>query len=219
MKRHYLVLIALLLLAVACAPAIDTSETDKAPADTADETPAEDAAETSEESVEVSEELAEEPAPEETPAEVTEEVTEEAQPEEMDKPSNETAEVEMEESNVTVLAKNISVYYEWDRATFDKAVKEGKSVLLVFSTDTYPQSVKQDKAIIQGFKQIRVPRLVGFRVPYKDSRMTPEHDELSVQYGVGTIMTKVLLKNGQITYKNSEAWDTQDFVRKMTQFS
>lgn len=219
MKYKILITMMLLIaLIVACAPAIDDTDEvaeERQPLDIDVEDDVkvdvkeEDQSETAAEKTEVNETVISETSVNETIKE-----TEELPAENSSEPSAQT-----EETDAVLIAGTTSRYYEWDKELFEKSFDEGKSILLVFSTNTYPASERQEEFVKKGFEKLNIPRLIGFRVPFNDERMTEEHEKLAIEYGVGTIMTKAMIKNKSLVYKDTELWDEQDFIRKATQFS
>ncbi len=234
MKIGYLfVIMALMMLAVACAPTLpqdtgasDDSE-DKTNVEVTETTDSDDLAKALEEDVsaDLDEDLAEEleKAEQDIPEEVIEELPEsnEAKPLDFSNESS-TAKESVPEQPVVTTAKlisgNVSKYYEWDKELFEQSLKDGMSIFLVFSTDSYPASVKQDKEIAAGFNELNIPRLIGFRLHFNDDLMTTEHEQMALDYGVGTIMTKAVIRKGSLVHKSTEQWDKEKFVRTVTQF-
>jgi thiol-disulfide isomerase/thioredoxin len=135
-------------------------------------------------------------------------------PEEMAAMEKEHAEKEamMEKG---LLAGDISKYYVWDKAMFDQAVADGKIVYLEFSAEWCPACQQQEKDLKVAFEQLDDPDVVGFRIPYKDSRTTEEHTLLAKQYGIAYQHTKVIIKGGKTVMKSPEAWSVERFLSEM----
>jgi thiol-disulfide isomerase/thioredoxin len=108
-----------------------------------------------------------------------------------------------------------SRYYNWDRAKFDQAVADGKTVYLEFSANWCGTCKAQEPHLIAGFAELNDPNVVGFKIPYKDSDTTAEHTELAKQYGIAYQHTKVVLKDGKQVLKSPEAWDNVRFLAEM----
>ena len=108
-----------------------------------------------------------------------------------------------------------SRYYNWDKAMFDKAVAEGKTVYLEFSADWCGICQKQEPHLIAAFSELNDPNVVGFKIHYKDDQTTPEHAALAQQYQIAYQHTKVILKNGKQVLKSPEAWTKDKFLQEM----
>jgi len=105
-----------------------------------------------------------------------------------------------------LIGGDVSRYYNWDKAMFDQAVSEGKTIYLEFSASWCGACQKQEPELIAGFAELNDPNVVGFKIPYKDSETTSEHTALAQQYQVPYQHYKVILKNGQIIKRSPEAW-------------
>jgi thiol:disulfide interchange protein len=131
--------------------------------------------------------------------------------------AEEMAEMEKEHSATMsdVLSGGASKYYNWDKAKFDQAVAEGKTIYLEFSADWCPACQSQEPHLIAGFAELNDPNVVGFKIHYKDGQTTDEHTGLAKQYGIAYQHTKVVLKNGKQVLKSPEAWDKSRFLAEM----
>lgn len=114
-----------------------------------------------------------------------------------------------------LLAGAVSKYYQWDKAMFDKAVADGKIVYLEFYANWCPICKRQHPELVKGFEELNSQKVVGFRIPYKDSETTKEHEELARQYGITYQHTKVILKDAKVALKNPEEWDSARFVSEL----
>jgi len=106
-------------------------------------------------------------------------------------------------------------YQDWDKAKFDKAVSEGKIVLLDFAANWCPACQAEHPQLIAGFENLNDPRFVGFRVHYKDDQTTTEHTALAQQYQIPYQHTKVVIKNGKVVLKSPEAWTAERLVSEL----
>jgi thiol-disulfide isomerase/thioredoxin len=106
-------------------------------------------------------------------------------------------------------------YRDWDAAAFDQAVRDQKIILIDFAADWCGICQKEHPQLMAGFEQLNDPRFVGFRVHYKDSLTTPEHDALAQQYQIPYQHTKVVLKDGKVVLKSPEAWTAERLVTEL----
>ncbi len=124
----------------------------------------------------------------------------------------------MEEKRVMepgLIGGGASRYYNWDRAKFDQAVAEGKTVYLEFSADWCPACQAQEPELIAGFAELNNPNVVGFKIHYKDDQSTEEHKALIEEYQIAYQHTKIVLKDGKQVLKSPEAWTKDKFLEEM----
>ena len=114
-----------------------------------------------------------------------------------------------------LIGGDISKYYDWDKAKFDQAVAEGKTIYLEFSANWCGICQKQEPHLKAAFAELDDPNVVGFKIHYKDDQTTEEHNQLAQQYQIAYQHTKVILKNGQIVKKSPEAWEKDKFLEEM----
>ena len=114
-----------------------------------------------------------------------------------------------------LLGGTVSKYHQWDKTIFDKAVAEGKVIYLEFYASWCPACKKQHSELVKGFEDLSNQNVIGFRIPYKDSDTTREHEELARQYGVSYQHTKIILKDGKVVLKSPEAWDSTRFMNEL----
>ncbi len=114
-----------------------------------------------------------------------------------------------------LIGGGVSRYYNWDKAMFDQAVADGKTIYLEFSADWCPACKAQEPELVAGFAELNDPDVVGFKIHYKDDASTDEHNELIQQYQIAYQHTKVVLKDGQQVLKSPEAWTKNKFLEEM----
>jgi thiol-disulfide isomerase/thioredoxin len=114
-----------------------------------------------------------------------------------------------------LIGGGISRYYNWDKAKFDQASKEGKTIYLEFSANWCPICQSQEPELIAGFAALDDPNVVGFKIHYKDDQSTPESQTLIEQYQIAYQHTKVIIKNGKIVKKNPESWTKDKFLETL----
>ncbi len=114
-----------------------------------------------------------------------------------------------------LIAGDISKYYNWDKAMFDKAVAEGKTIYLEFSANWCGTCQKQEPHLKAAFAELDDPNVVGFKIHYKDDQTTDEHNQLAQQYQIAYQHTKVILKDGKQVLKSPEAWEKDRFLEEL----
>src|SRR3990167_8737773 len=68
-----------------------------------------------------------------------------------------------------VLAGKSAPYLEFNQADYDKALKEGKIVLLDFYANWCPICRAEEPNIKQGFNELTNSQVIGFRVNFNDN--------------------------------------------------
>ena len=122
-------------------------------------------------------------------------------------------EVRMKEPGL--VGGGVSRYYDWDKTKFDQAVADGKTVYLEFSANWCPVCQNQEPQLIAGFAELNDPNVVGFKIHYNDDQTTDEHKALIQQYQIAYQHTKVVLKDGKQVLKSPEAWTKDRFIDEM----
>jgi len=114
-----------------------------------------------------------------------------------------------------LIAGDVSKYYDWDKAKFDQAVAEDKTVYLEFYASWCSSCKTQEAHLKAGFEQLDDPNVVGFKIHYNDPQTTPEHKALAQQYQIAYQMTKIILKGGEVVLKSPEPWEKDRFLEEM----
>jgi thiol-disulfide isomerase/thioredoxin len=115
-----------------------------------------------------------------------------------------------------LIGGTVSKYYDWDKAKFDQAVADGKTILIDFAANWCGICQKEELHYKAAFAELNDPNIIGFKVHYKDDQTTPEHEALAQQYQIAYQHTKVVLKNGQVVKKSPEAWEKDRIIKELT---
>jgi len=107
-------------------------------------------------------------------------------------------------------------YLDFNKADYEKALKEKKKILLYFYANWCPICKREQPETIAAFNEINDVDLIGFRVNYRDSDTDEFEEELAKEFGVSYQHTKVLLKDGQITGKWPDSWDKQRYTNELS---
>ena len=106
-------------------------------------------------------------------------------------------------------------YLDFNKADYDKALKEKKKILLYFYANWCPICKKEQPETFAAFNEINNPDLIGFRVNYRDGYDDVDEKALAQQFGVGYQHTKVILKDGRRVGKWPDSWDKQRYLDEL----
>ena len=118
------------------------------------------------------------------------------------------------ESYGAVLAGTTTKYSEFTKAEYDKALADGKTVLLYFFADWCPVCQHEQQDTKAAFAELQDPNIVGFRVHYKDSGVDQDMKDLVTKYGITYQHTKVIIKGNEIR-KSLESWDKERYLQEL----
>ncbi len=127
-------------------------------------------------------------------------------------------EVMMEKTRYTgkILAgTEATTYLDFNKADYEKALKEKKKILLYFYANWCPICRLEQPKTFAAFNEINDPDLIGFRVNYRDSDTEEFEEELAKDFGVSYQHTKVILKNGERVGKWPDSWDKQRYLEEL----
>ena len=124
----------------------------------------------------------------------------------------------MDKSGYTgkVLAGATTKYLDFNKADYDKALKEKKKILLYFYANWCPICRLEQPKTFAAFNELNDPDLMGFRVNYRDSDTDEFEVELAKEFGVSYQHTKVILKGGQRVAKFPDSWDKERYLEELT---
>lgn len=128
-------------------------------------------------------------------------------------PENETMAAEKADSMMagsykgSVLAGSSSLLLDFARADYDKALSEGKIVVLYFYADWCPICKAEFPVMQEAFDDLDRGDIIGFRVNFKDNDTDADEVALARQWGVAYQHTKVFVVGGKQALKSPESWD------------
>jgi thiol-disulfide isomerase/thioredoxin len=106
-------------------------------------------------------------------------------------------------------------YIAFTQTDYEKALAEGKTILLYFYANWCPLCKAEQPETIAAFNDLSNPHLVGFRVNYKDSETDADEEALAKQFGITYQHTKVILKDGKQTLKSLDSWKKTDYLNAL----
>lgn len=117
-----------------------------------------------------------------------------------------------------VLAGNTSVFLDFTKTDYDKALAEGKIVFLDFYANWCPICRAEEPAIKAGFDNLTTLNVVGFRVNYKDTDTDMYEDQLAKDFNVPYQHHKIILKDGKVVLSDGDTWDKDKVVAELNSY-
>lgn len=114
-----------------------------------------------------------------------------------------------------VLAGNTSPYLEFNKADYEKALAEGKIIVLDFFANWCPICRAEAPHIRAGFDSLTSDKVIGFRVNFNDSDTDENEKALAQEFNIPYQHTKVILVNGQEVKRSGEQWDRETFDQEI----
>ena len=114
-----------------------------------------------------------------------------------------------------ILAGKESLYIDFNKADYEKALEENKKILLYFYANWCPICKKEQPETFAAFNDLKDPDWTGFRVNYRDSDTDADEEALAKEFGVSYQHTKVILKNGERVGKFPDSWDKQRYLDEL----
>ncbi|MEK7630549.1 MAG: thioredoxin family protein [Patescibacteria group bacterium] len=115
----------------------------------------------------------------------------------------------------TVLAGSKSPLIDYNKADYDKALASDKLVVLYFYANWCPICRVEFPEAQKAFNELNDDRVVGFRINYEDSDVTPDEKVLAREFNITYQHTKVLIKNGKRILKAPETWNKDRYLSKI----
>ena len=109
-------------------------------------------------------------------------------------------------------------YIEFNKADYNKALKEKKKILLYFYASWCPICRAEQPDTFAAFNEINDSDLIGFRVNYRDSDTDADEEALAKEFGVSYQHTKVILKNGERVGKFPDSWDKERYLEELAKY-
>lgn len=113
------------------------------------------------------------------------------------------------------LAGKASLYLDFKKADYEKALADGKIILLDFYANWCPICRAEAPELKAGFDSLTTDKVVGFRVNYNDSDTDEDEKKLAKDFGITYQHTKVILKNGKEVLRTLEQWDRKELVKQI----
>ena len=124
----------------------------------------------------------------------------------------------MEKSDYTgkVLAGSTTQYLDFNKADYEKALKDKKKILLYFYANWCPICKREQVDTFAAFNELNDQNLIGFRVNYRDGDDDENEKTLAKDFGVSYQHTKVILKDGERVLKAPDSWDKERYLEELS---
>lgn len=114
-----------------------------------------------------------------------------------------------------VLAGKSSPFLEFNKSDYEKALSEGKIIVLDFYANWCPICRAEAPALHAGFDGLTSDKVIGFRVNYEDSETDKDEEALAKQFNITYQHTKVILKDGKEFSKSLDSWTKERFDQEI----
>ena len=114
-----------------------------------------------------------------------------------------------------VLAGTSSLYLEFNKDDYEKALKENKKIFLYFYANWCPICKAEQPNTFAAFNELKDQNLIGFRVNFRDSDTDADEEALAKEFGVSYQHTKIILKDGQRVGKVPDSWGKQRYFDEL----
>jgi len=115
----------------------------------------------------------------------------------------------------TVLAGTTSPLIEFNGADYNRALGEGRTILLYFFANWCPICRVEFQDTEAAFRELSEPDVIGFRVNYNDDDTDDDEESLARQFGVAYQHTKVILVDGTPVLKDGSTWDRDRYQQEI----
>jgi len=104
---------------------------------------------------------------------------------------------------------------DFNQADYDKAIAEGKLVVLTFYATWCPSCAKQQPEHFTAMEELNSDDVIAFRVNFNDGDTDSNEKALARKYGVGYQDTKVIVKDGKRIVKSPEFWPKSKYLSEI----
>lgn len=115
-----------------------------------------------------------------------------------------------------VLAGESAPLLDFNKTDYDRALIEGKSILLYFYANWCPICREEFPIAQSAFNELVRRDVVGFRVNYKDSDTDSDEEALAREFGVAYQHTKVIINDGERIGKYPDSWDKDRYLLEIS---
>lgn len=118
-----------------------------------------------------------------------------------------------------VIAGSSSPLLEFNQRDYETALAHNRVVVLYFYASWCPICREEFEHTKEAFDSLTHENVVGFRVHFNDSEVTPPMEALAREFGVAYQHTKVFVKNGERVLKSPETWNTARYLEEFATHS
>ncbi|MBI4894579.1 MAG: hypothetical protein HY833_02495 [Candidatus Aenigmarchaeota archaeon] len=118
-----------------------------------------------------------------------------------------------------VIAGSETPYIRYNRADFDRALSEGKSVYVYVYATWCPTCAAERPKVMQAFNELGETGVVGFEAHWNDGQNTQEDNDFERNYGVTSQHTSLFIgSDGKLVEKSLNTIEVGAFKAKLAAF-
>lgn len=115
-------------------------------------------------------------------------------------------------NNGISFSRSASMYIEFDKSAYEKAIEDGKLIVLIFHANWCAVCEGESPELIEGFNLLNNEHVVGFKLNYQDEDTDDMEKTLAQEFKVTYGHTILILKDGREGYKTEDLWDRSDLL-------
>jgi len=115
-----------------------------------------------------------------------------------------------------VVAGESSPLLVYNKADYEKALSEGKLILLYFYANWCPICRAETRdSLYPAFNELDSDQVVGFQVNFKDSETDRDEQELAAKLAIPYQHHKVIIKDGKTVVSSPQEWNKQRYLSEI----
>jgi thiol-disulfide isomerase/thioredoxin len=117
-----------------------------------------------------------------------------------------------------ILAGTKAKLYDFNQSDYEKALASDNLLVLYFYANWCPIcKAEVQNSLYPAFHELKVDKVVGFRVNFNDSETDDFEEKLAREFGVAYQHTKVFIKDSKRILKSPEQWNKDRYLSEIAE--